>query len=164
MTTTRNDATPAPDPPREGDAESIAAEFVQRFGRTWANPNPERLNDLVHFDIEFTQPLEPVVRGHEEAAHFWRRIFTLIPDLHGEVLSWGFRTGILYIELRMIGTLGGRRIEWVTLDRIRLEDGKVGQRTAYFNPLPLVRAVITRPRAWSRWLAAQRQRHNHRAD
>lgn len=158
MTTTRNNATSAPHPTREGDQESAAAAFVQRFGQTWANPDPQRLNGLVHLDVAFTQPLEPDLRGHQQVADFWRRVFTLIPDLHGEVLSWGFRAGILYIELRMIGTLGGRPIEWVTLDRIRLEDGKVRQRTAYFNPLPLVRAVITRPRAWPRWLAAQRLR------
>ncbi|MBC7277527.1 hypothetical protein [Nocardioides sp.] len=28
---------------------------------------------------------------------------------------------------------------------------------AYFNPLPLVLAVVTRPRAWLAYLAAQRQ-------
>lgn len=138
--------------------ESDAAEFVERFAQVWASPTPERLNGLVHSDVVFNQPLEPVVRGHRNVAEFWRRNFTLIPDLHGDVVSWGARDGIVYIELRMAGTLGGRPIEWVVLDRIRLEHGKVRQRTAYFDPLPLIRALITRPAAWPRWLASQRRR------
>lgn len=153
MTTTSKNTRPG-----ASAQDTVAAQFVQRFGQTWANPSPERLNNLVHPDIAFTQPLEPTLRGHQEAAAFWRRVFTLIPDLRGEIVSWGYRAGTVYIELRMIGTLGGKPIEWITLDRIRLEDGTVRQRTAYFNPLPLVRAVLTRPRAWPRWLAAQRLR------
>ena len=140
------------------DATVAVAEFVRRFEQVWSRPDPHRLNGLVHNDVEFIQPLEGVVRGHEEAAAFWQRLFTLIPDVHGEVLSWGVRDGIVYIELHMAGTLGGAPVEWVTLDRIRLEDGKVRQRIAYFNPLPLVRAVVTRPKAWPKWLAAQRLR------
>jgi len=156
MTTSTRDATAAAAAELDKGRGEVA-DFVGRFERAWADPDPERINALVHPDIEFIQPLEGVVRGHEEALAFWRRLFTLIPDIHGEVLSWGFGDDIVFIELRMIGTLGGKPIEWVTLDRIRLEDGKVRQRIAYFNPLPLVRAVVTRPRAWPRWLAAQRQ-------
>lgn len=142
----------------EVNREADAAEFVERFGTVWANPSPDRLNGLVHPDVEFIQPMEAVVRGHREATAFWRRLFTLIPDARGEALSWGTRGEFVYIELRMFGTLGGKPLEWVVLDRIRLEDGKVRQRIAYFDPLPLVRAVVTRPRAWPTWLAGQRKR------
>lgn len=146
--------------PPSANSAAEAAEFVEHFARVWAEPSPERLEGLVHSDVEFVQPMEPVVRGHREASEFWRRIFGLVPDLHGEVLSWGSRDGIVYIELRMVGTLGGRPIEWVVLDRIRLEHGKVRQRTAYSNPIPLIRAVVTRPTVWPRWLAAQHHRAN----
>lgn len=131
-----------------------AADFVRRFGEAWAAPDPERLNRLVHSDVEFIQPLEPPIRGHREAAALWRRLFSMIPDAHGEVLSWAHRDGVVFIELRISGTLGGRPIEWVTLDRIRLEDDKVRQRIAYFDPLPIIGAVARRPGALGRWLRA----------
>ena len=74
------------------------------------------------------------------------------------MISWGFQGKRVYLEFAMFGTLGGKPIEWVVLDRIVLEEGRVRQRIAYFNPLPLVLAVITRPRSWRAYLAAQRQR------
>ncbi|MPY77650.1 MAG: nuclear transport factor 2 family protein [Actinophytocola sp.] len=153
MTTTGKDETPS------STADDVeAADFVRRFAEAWANPSPDRLNSLVHPDVEFIQPLERRVTGHQQATRLWRRIFARIPDLHGEVLSWGFRDGIVYIELRLIGTLGGRPIEWVSLDRIQLDNGKVRQRVAYFDPLSLISTVLRRPRAWRRWIAAQRVR------
>jgi len=157
MTTTRHTTSIAPETD-ESPEESAAADFVRRFQSVWAAPDPEALNGLVHADIEFIQPMEAPVHGHREAAAFWRRLFTLIPDIRGDVISWGLRDDRLYLEFRMIGTLGGKPIEWVVLDRIVLEEGRVRQRIAYFNPLPLVLAVITRPRAWPAYLAAQRQR------
>jgi hypothetical protein len=134
--------------------QDAAAEFVGRFAEVWAQPSPERLNRLVHSDVEFIQPMRPTVKGHDEAADFWRHVFSMIPDLTGEVLGWAERDGILFIELRMSGTLGGHPVEWVTVDRIRLEDGRVRQRIAYFNPLPLVRTIALRPRALQAWLRA----------
>lgn len=135
-----------------------AADFVRRFAETWADPDPERLNQLVHSDVEFIQPLEPPLRGHHEAAALWRRLFTLVPDARGEILSWADRDGVVFIELRISATLGGRPIQWVTLDRILLEDGKVRQRVAYFDPLPIVGAVIRRPRALAGWLRVNARR------
>jgi PAS domain-containing protein len=134
--------------------QTPAAEFVGRFADVWANPAPERLNGLVHSDVEFIQPLEAPIHGHREAGELWRRLFSIIPDAEGEVLSWADRDGVLFIELRISGTLGGRPIEWVTLDRIRLEEGKVRQRIAYFDPLPIIGAVTRRPRALRDWLRA----------
>ena len=73
--------------------------------------------------------MDSPLRGHREAAAFWRRLLTFVPDLRGEVISWGFRGQHVYVELRMFGTLGGKPIEWVVLDRIVLEDGRVRQRS-----------------------------------
>jgi ketosteroid isomerase-like protein len=157
MTSTRPAMTIAPETD-ESLTEATVVDFVRRFDATWASPSPDALNELVHADIEFIQPMEAPVHGHREAAAFWRRLLTLIPDLRGEVISWGFRGKDVYLEFRMFGTLGGKPVEWVVLDRIVLEDGRVRQRIAYFNPLPLVLAVITRPRSWPAYLAGQRQR------
>jgi ketosteroid isomerase-like protein len=142
--------------------DAAAPDFVRRFQETWAAPTPERLNQLVHADIEFIQPMQPAVHGHAEAAAFWRHLLSMIPDLTGEVVSWAARGGTVFIELRMRGTLGGEPVEWVTLDRIHLEDGKVRQRIAYFDPLPLIRAIVVRPRALGAWLRANARRLTRR--
>jgi ketosteroid isomerase-like protein len=141
-------------------SEATVADFVRRFDTAWSRPSPDALNELVHSDIEFIQPMEAPVHGHRDAAAFWRRLLTLIPDLRGEVISWGFRGQHVYLEFRMFGTLGGKPFEWVVLDRIVLEDGRVRQRVAYFNPMPLVLAVLARPRSWLPYLTAQYQRLN----
>jgi ketosteroid isomerase-like protein len=137
------------------DRLSEAAGFVERFTEVWADPSPERLNELVHPDAVLVQPIEPVARGHAAAAALWRRLFGLIPDLRGELLDWACRGETVFIELRLRGTLDGRPVEWVTVDRIHLEAGKVRERTANFDPLPLVRALALRPRALLRFLRAR---------
>jgi hypothetical protein len=144
-----------------GAAGTEAAEaegFVRRFGEVWAAPSPERLNTLVHPDVVFVQPIEREVHGHAEAAAFWRRLFRLVPDLRGEVVSWAHRGGVVFIELRMSGTLGGRPIGWTTVDRIRLDAGKVRHRTANFDPLPLIGAIALRPRALALFLRTRVRR------
>jgi hypothetical protein len=53
-----------------------------------------------------------------------------------------------YAELTLRGTLGGRPISWRVCDRATLRDGLVVERESYFDPTPLLRAILTRPRAW----------------
>jgi hypothetical protein len=64
------------------------------------------------------------------------------------VVRWGAHGDDLFIELRLRGTLGGRPIAWTVVDRFRLRDGKATERQSYFDPAPLVKAVLTRPKAW----------------
>jgi hypothetical protein len=40
-------------------------------------------------------------------------------------------------------------------DHIRLEGGLVRERIAYFDPLPLIATLASRPRAWPAWLCTQ---------
>jgi SnoaL-like domain len=135
-----------------------AAEFVERFGAAWADPSPERLNGLLHPDVRLVQPLEGEVRGHDGTTAMWRRTFGLIPDLRGEVVDWAERDGFLVISIRLHGTLGGRPVEWISSDHVRLEDGLVRERVAYFDPLPLAAAMAGRPRAWGALARAQLSR------
>lgn len=132
-----------------------AQAFVERFASAWADPSPERLNELLHPDVRLVQPLEAEVRGHDAAAAMWRRTFGLIPDLRGEVVDWAERDGFLVISIRLYGTLGGRPVEWTSSDHIRLTDGRLRERIAHFDPLPLVAAMLTRPRAWAGYARMQ---------
>lgn len=135
-----------------------AAAFVERFASAWADPSPERLNALLHPDVRLVQPLEGDVRGLAATGAMWRRTFAAIPDLRGEVLDWAERDGFLVVSIRLHGTLGGRPVEWVSSDHIRLEDGLVRERVAHFDPLPIVAAALTRPRAWPRFVRTQAAR------
>jgi hypothetical protein len=137
----------------------VSAEaFVERFAAAWADPTPESLNGLLAPDVRLVQPLEGEVRGHEATTAMWGRTFGLIPDLRGEVLDWAERGEFLVISLRLYGTLGGRPVAWVTSDHIRLEDGLVKERVAYFDPFPLVVALLRAPRVWPRYAALQLRR------
>ena len=51
----------------------------------------------------------------------------------------------MLIELHLSGHLGGRPVAWTTVDRIVLEDGKIKERHAYFDPAPLLKAMLLRP-------------------
>ena len=132
-----------------------AAEFVERFAGAWADPSPERLNGLLHPDVRLVQPLEGEVRGHAGTSAMWRRTFGLIPDLRGEVVDWAERGELLVIAVRLHGTLGGRPVEWVSSDHIRLREGRISERIAYFDPLPLVVALLRAPSAWPRYVRAR---------
>lgn len=132
------------------------AAFVERFAEAWADPTPDRLSALLHPDVRLVQPLEREVRGLAAVDAMWRRTFGLMPDLSGEVLRWAERDGFLVVELRLSGTLAGRRrVEWITSDHIRLEDGLVKERIAHFDPSPLVAALARTPQAWPRYLRMQ---------
>jgi hypothetical protein len=63
------------------------------------------------------------------------------------------------LHLTLRGTLGGRPIAWRVCDRATLRHGLVVERESYFDPTPLLRAVLTRPRAWPVLARARRRRH-----
>ena len=129
-----------------------AAEFVGRFADGWARPEGgARLLPLLHPEVRLVQPVDGEVRGHDGARAFFDRTFGLIPDLRGEVLRWATGEDLLLIELRLYGTIvGGRPVEWVTSDHIRLENGLVRERVARFDPTPILVAALRSPRAWPR--------------
>ena len=134
------------------------ADFVERFAEAWADPSPDRLLGLLHPDVRLVQPLEGEIVGHAEARAFWERLFATMPDLRGEVLRWAGSEDLLLIEERLYGTLGGRPVDWVTADHIRLEDGLVRERIARFDPTPLLVAGLRAPRTWPSFVRARLRR------
>ena len=126
----------------------MSAEFVERFKRFWAAPNPAALAELLHDDALLVQPLMPDARSRATYAEAMRRLLALMPDLHGRTRRWGETEDGVLIEHTLTGTLAGKQVSWDLTDRITLRDGRVVERIAYFDPLPLLLAVITRPRAW----------------
>jgi ketosteroid isomerase-like protein len=144
----------------EEQADAAAA-WVAMFAEGWANPvDADSFCD--HFDswfddeVRMIQPsVRPTVGRKAFRKQFARPLFTLVPDLHGTVENWSARRDLVYIELRLEGTVGRRRFTLHTCDRIRLRDGKAVERVAYLDPAPLLRAVAASPRSWPRFLRTQ---------
>lgn len=131
-----------------------AEEFVDAFARFWRAPSVGGLEFLLVEEIVLRQPLTPTIRGLEASQREFARIFAAIPDLHARVDRWGPTDDGVLIEFRLIGTLGGRPIEWPVVDRFVLKDGMALERTTYYDASRLLRALFTRPKCWPRVLRA----------
>jgi ketosteroid isomerase-like protein len=144
----------------EGQAEA-AANWVRVFAEGWGNPvDTDTFCD--HFDpwldpeVRMIQPsVRPTVGRKAFREEFARPLFTLIPDLHGTVENWSATGDLIYIELRLEGTVGRRPFTMRTCDRIRLRDGRAVERVAYLDPAPLLKAVALSPGSWPRFVRAQ---------
>ena len=88
---------------------------------------------------------------------FARPLFDLVPDLRGIVENWASSGDVVYIELRLEGTIGGRPFTLHSCDRIKLRDGKAVERFAYLDATPLVKTVALSPRSWPKFLQTQLQ-------
>ena len=138
-----------------------AANWVSVFADGWANPgDTDTFCD--HFDpwldpeVRMIQPsVRPTVGRKAFREEFARPLFALVPDLHGTVENWSATGDVLYIELRLEGTVGGRAFTMHTCDRIKLRDGKAVERVAYLDPAPLLKAIALSPRSWPRFVRTQ---------
>lgn len=144
MTTKRETTTPAQ-----------AATFVEGFERFWARPDPSALHDLLHPDAHLVQPMMPEMHSAAGYATRLQRLLAVCPDLSGQLRRWDAVDDGVVIEHSLGATIGGKRVEVDVFDRIRLREGKVVERIAYFDPLPVLRAVVTRPRAWVQLVRAR---------
>jgi ketosteroid isomerase-like protein len=154
--------------PAAPDTEAARA-WVAAFAEGWRAPTgADAFAD--HFQpwfdphVRLVQPLLPMLGGHQAfRERFAWPLFALIPDLHGQVERSAVGADCAYVELRLGGTLGGRPVAWRVCDRTTLRDGVVVERESYFDPTPLLRAVLTRPRAWPALARARRRQRRHRA-
>jgi ketosteroid isomerase-like protein len=156
-----NGALATASPETTEEQAQVAASWVAIFAQGWANPvDTDTFCD--HFDpwfdrdVRMIQPSVPPIVGRKAfREEFARPLFTLVPDLHGTVENWAASGDLIYIELRLEGTVGKRRFTLRTCDRIKLRDGRAIERVAYLDPAPLLGAVARSPRAWPRFLRTQ---------
>jgi len=146
----------------EDRASEHATTWVAGFAEGWRAPrDADGFAD--HFERMFTpdarliQPQLPVVVGRRALREeFARPFFALIPDAHAEVERWAAHGDTIYIDVVLRGTLGGAPITFRSCDRITLDDdGLATERVANSDPLTLLAAVATRPRAWPAFLRLQ---------
>jgi SnoaL-like domain len=127
-------------------------EFVARFADFWANPSVQRLPDILHPDVVLVQPLTVPVIGIRAAQADFQRIWHCLPDLRAQVDQWCGDGALLFIEFRLCAHIGGEVIEWPTVNRLVLNDGKAIERVAYFDPLGILpRLLLRHPSIWWRW-------------
>jgi ketosteroid isomerase-like protein len=140
---------------------TAAARWVAMFAEGWANPQDadsfcDHFEPWFHPTVRMIQSsVRPVVGKRAFREEFARPLFGLVPDLHGTVEGWAAAGEVVYIGLRLEGTIGKRPFTMHTCDRITLRDGKAIERFAYLDPAPLIKAVVRSPRAWPRFLRAQ---------
>ena len=154
-------ADPQAEPQRGADQDRAAEEWVAGFAAGWRDPaGPrefvEHFSPLLDPEIRLIQPQMPELVGLEAFRRgFAEPLFDLIPDIHGTVRGWAADGDTIWIELEIEGTLGGRPVTIETIDRITLHEGRAIERRAFLDPLPLLGAVLTRPRAWPRFARTQ---------
>jgi hypothetical protein len=144
------------------DAASATAQaWVGEFVEGWRAPASadafaDHFERVCTADVRMIQPQMPTLVGLEAfRERFVRPVFELIPDIHATVHDWAASGDVIFISFTLEGTLGGRPVSWPCVDRVVLRDGLAVERRAYFDPTRLLRAVATRPRAWSPFLRLQ---------
>jgi ketosteroid isomerase-like protein len=136
------------------ESKASVEAFVEAFADNWRAPAGaaglvESFLPLLHEDIRLVQPQIPDLVGYDQfRTGFAEPLFALMPDLRGEVEDWAARGDVVYIQVRLHGTLAGRPFEFRSCDRITLRDGRATERVAFMDPGPLVAAALIRPRAW----------------
>ncbi len=127
------------------------AEFVAFFAEGWSigATDPERFfaqfGDRFTTDARLIQPLAPERRGPEGLRTLFEPLFEAIPDLRGELVSWGPTDAGVIVELELHSAATG--LAWTTVDVIELRDGLVARRHAHFDPLAADRSAAAAPPA-----------------
>lgn len=143
-------------------APSEHERWVDAFAQAWHSPTDaddlvEKFRPLLMSDYRFRQPLS---RGHgvgltQFHRRFARPLLDVLSDVQGTVESWAGRGDTLFIEMVLDARVGRRPIQLRACDRVRLVDGMASDRETYFDPLPLLAAVLRSPQLWVTALRAQ---------
>jgi ketosteroid isomerase-like protein len=127
------------------------SEFVARFAEFWARPSAGRLAELLHPDVVLVQPVAGPLVGIDAARAEFHRFLSCLPGLHAEVDRWCGEGDLVFIEFRLSAPVGRSTIEWPTVNRLLLRDGKAIERATYFDPLAVLPAILRHPSIWLRW-------------
>jgi ketosteroid isomerase-like protein len=144
-----------------GTSVEAAEAWVEGFIEGWRAPaNAEatarHFERLLAPDIRLIQPQLPTGVGYGALRRqFLEPLFALMPDVHCEVDRWAASGDDVFIELTVIGTVGGRPVRMRACDRVTLRGGVAIERESHADPAPLLAAVARSPRAWPGFLRTQ---------
>ncbi|TWF76891.1 SnoaL-like protein [Pseudonocardia hierapolitana] len=133
------------------DWPSVHQQVVDRFAKGWDRPDPHAWDELLAEDAELVQPLLCSGRGRAVWQEEARRLLRLAPDLRGDVLGWAGHDDVVFIDVRLSATVGGKPLTFRSFDKLLIgPDGCVLRREAFFDPSPVALALLLRPKAWLR--------------
>jgi len=131
------------------DWPSVHQRVVDLFAKGWDAPGPHAWDELLAEDVELVQPLLRSGRGRAVWHDGVSRLLGLAPDLRGDVVAWAGNDDVVFIDVRLSATVGGRPLTFRSFDRLLVSpDGRVLRREASFDPVPVVLALLLRPTAW----------------
>ena len=136
--------------------------FTRRFREVWSAPTPDKLCQMLQPEVRLIQPAAPMVVGRTNARRMFAALLAWLPDLHAEVDHSSGRGDVVFIEFRLIATIGRRQVEWSLVDRFLLIENLVAERVSFFDPSTLVGAILRHPSKWPGYLrvrSASRQRN-----
>lgn len=116
---------------------SQAEAFVERFAEIWADPDPERYQELWTEDGNLLHPgmREPLPAAR--IADYVRSLQKMAPDIRLGVDRWAARADDVLIEWTIRATVGDEEVSWSGVDRFTLSDDRAVEGIAYFDTLPL---------------------------
>lgn len=130
---------------------SVHQQVVELFAKGWDRPHPHAWDELLAEDAELVQPLLRSGRGRAVWQEEARRLLQLAPDLRGDVLAWAGCDDVVFIDVRLSATVGGKPLTFRSVDELLISpDGRVLRREAFFDPAPIALALLVRPKAWFR--------------
>jgi hypothetical protein len=133
------------------DWPSVHQQVVDLFAKGWDRPDPHAWDELLAEDAELVQPLLRSGRGRGVWQEEARRLLQLAPDLRGDVLGWAGRDDVVFIDVRLSATVGGKPLTFRSFDKLLISpEGRVLRREAVFDPAPVALALLLRPKAWFR--------------
>ena len=138
--------------PHRRSVDSTAHAFVTKFAEFWRHPSPRGLPALLHDDVILRQPLAPPATGIDEAQRQFGKFCRCLQELHAQVERWSGTQDLLFVEFTVVARLGRDTLEWPTVNRLILRDGKASERVAYFDPLAVLPALLRHPSVGWRWL------------
>lgn len=125
------------------------SEFAQRFAAWWADPDPDRLGELLAPDVRLIQPVARETGTLADGIEEFRRLFRFLPDLRATVHEWATAGDVVLIHFTLSATYGGRPLSWDAVDRFVVgEDGLATERISFFDSQPLATQMMLRPRGW----------------
>ncbi|WP_280400898.1 nuclear transport factor 2 family protein [Nocardia carnea] len=134
------------------DRRAMHEDIVGAFAAGWADVDSRAIEPFMTPDVELVQPFIPTCHGTGEWWAYVDRLQTFATGLRSEVLHWSGTADRLFIEHRLSATVGRRVVRITAVDSFELTgEGKIFRRVAYFDPSPLVVAVLLSPRVWLRW-------------
>jgi len=111
--------------------------FVRKFSEIWADPEPERYQELWTEDGVLLHPGMEEPLSQHKIADYVRQLQKVAPDIRLEVARWAARGDDVLVEWTIRATWQDEEVSWMGVDRFTLRGDRAVEGVAYFDTLPL---------------------------